>query len=97
MQTMYETVVHLGLRRLLGGGRMPGYHRYKDQASAEQYLDKVVAGEWKDPVITFLLRCGRTPVGVADHYLNDEQSCDYAALMEWNNPFYDGARSQHKE
>ncbi len=28
MQTMYEVVVHLGLKRLLGGGRMPGYSRY---------------------------------------------------------------------
>ncbi|MBW7477592.1 GNAT family N-acetyltransferase [Paenibacillus oenotherae] len=87
MQSMFEVVVHLGLNRLVGGGRMPGYHRYANEATAQQYLDRVVAGEWHDPVITFLLRCGRMPVGVAQHYLEDEESCHYAAIMEWRNPF----------
>jgi GNAT superfamily N-acetyltransferase len=91
MQTMYEVVVHLGLKRLLGGGRMPGYHRYASEVTAEQYLERVAAGEFNDPVITFLLRCGRMPVGVAADYLQDEESCNYAALMEWRNPFYSGA------
>lgn len=90
MQTMYETVVHLGKRRLLGGGRMPGYHKVKTEMSAETYLAKVVAGELRDPVVSFLLRCGRVPVGVAADYLEDEQSCNYAALMEWRNPFRAG-------
>ena len=87
MLSMYETVVHLGLARLLGGGRMPGYASKADQATPEQYLTKVIAGEWSDPVITFLLRCGRMPVGVAENYLEDEDSRGYAAIMEWRNPF----------
>jgi len=45
MQAMYELVVHKGLKRLLGGGRMPGYGRYADQMTAEAYLEKVVAGD----------------------------------------------------
>ena len=69
------------------GGRMPGYHRHAHQMSAAEYLDAVVRGDLKDPVITFLLRCGRTPVGVAADYLEDEESCNYGALMEWKNPF----------
>lgn len=87
MQSMYETVVQLGLTSLLGGGRMPGYAQHVDQLSAQQYVDKVVAGELKDPVISFLLRCGRVPIGVAEQYLEDEQSCNYAAIMQWKNPF----------
>jgi ribosomal protein S18 acetylase RimI-like enzyme len=87
LQSMYETVVHLGLKRLLGAGRMPGYHHYAAAETPEQYLEKVMKGIYKDPVITFLLRCGRTPVGIAANYLDDEESCDYAALMEWRNPF----------
>ncbi|WP_258171306.1 GNAT family N-acetyltransferase [Paenibacillus sp. R14(2021)] len=87
LQSMYELVVHQGMRRLLGGGRMPSYHRYADHVSPEQYLAGIVAGEYRDPVISFLLRCGRMPVGVAAHYLEDEESCNYAALMEWKNPF----------
>ena len=87
MHSMYEIVVHKGLERLLGGGRMPGYHQYAHQLSAQQYLEAVVKGELKDPVLTFLLRCGRTPVTVVANYLEDEESCNYGTLMEWKNPF----------
>jgi len=41
----------------------------------------------KDPVVTFLMRCGRTPLKVVANYLEDEESRNYAALMEWKNPF----------
>ncbi|MGZ4134496.1 MAG: GNAT family N-acetyltransferase [Tumebacillaceae bacterium] len=88
MQSMYEMVVHLQMMRLLGGGRMSGFHQHADKLSAEDYLAAVLAGELKDPVITFLLRCGRTPIGVVANYLEDEESCNYAALMEWRNPFF---------
>ncbi|MCM3748937.1 GNAT family N-acetyltransferase [Paenibacillus pasadenensis] len=87
MQTMYETVVHLGISRLLGGGRLPGYHRHAAAMSAEAYVAAVLTGELRDPVLTFLLRCGRTPAGIASNYLDDEESCGYAAMMEWRNPF----------
>ncbi|WP_419873590.1 GNAT family N-acetyltransferase [Candidatus Pristimantibacillus sp. PTI5] len=87
MQSMYETVVQLGLVRLLGGGRMPGYGPHAQDVTPEVYLEKVLTGEWKDPVLTFLLRCGRMPVGIAREYLEDEQSNNCATIMEWRNPF----------
>ncbi|WP_046181345.1 GNAT family N-acetyltransferase [Domibacillus tundrae] len=87
MQAMYETVVHLNLDRLLGGGRMPGYHKYANKLTPEQYIQKVTEGELNDPVITFLMRCGRVPVDVMGNYLKDAESLNCAALMEWKNPF----------
>jgi ribosomal protein S18 acetylase RimI-like enzyme len=87
MQSMFEVVIHKGVDRLLGGGRMPGYHKVAQEVSPEKYLQEVVKGERKDPVITFLLRCGRTPVRVVPNYLDDEESLHYGALMEWKNPF----------
>jgi ribosomal protein S18 acetylase RimI-like enzyme len=87
MQSMYEVVVYKGLRRLLGGGRIPGYHRVAHEMTAEQYLEAVVRGELKDPVITFLLHCGRVPVALVPNYLEDEESHHYGVLMEWRNPF----------
>nr|WP_232242907.1 GNAT family N-acetyltransferase [Paenibacillus sp. GSMTC-2017] len=87
MQSMYETVVHLRLQRLLGGGRMPGYSAKAVEATPEKYLEKVMAGEWNDPVISFMLRCGRVPVAIVPDYLDDEQSLNYAVAMEWRNPF----------
>lgn len=88
MLSMYEVVVQLGLKRLLGGGRMPGYHQVADQMTAEQYVNEVVTGNLKDPVVTFLLRCARTPVKLVADYLEDEESHNYALLMEWRNPFF---------
>jgi ribosomal protein S18 acetylase RimI-like enzyme len=87
MQAMYELVVHKGLDRLLGGGRMPGYHKHAERLTPEQYLQEVLAGQLQDPVITFLLRCGRTPLKVVPNYLEDEESRNHAVLMEWKNPF----------
>jgi ribosomal protein S18 acetylase RimI-like enzyme len=87
MQAMYHVVIEKGLVRLLGGGRMPGYHKVAEKMSPEQYLEEVVSGNLKDPVISFLLRCGRVPLGIANNYLDDEESCNCAVLMEWKNPF----------
>lgn len=86
MFSMYDVVVHLRLERLLGGGRMPGYHNHAGNMSPVQYIDAVVKGEINDPVISFLLHCGRSPVKVVADYLDDEESCNYATLMEWKNP-----------
>ncbi|MFC7687727.1 GNAT family N-acetyltransferase [Ureibacillus sp. GCM10028918] len=87
MQTMYQVVVEMGLERLLGGGRMPGYHKHAENMSAQRYVDQVVAGTIYDPVITFLLKCGRLPIAVLGNYLEDEESLNYGVLMEWKNPF----------
>ncbi|MFK2825248.1 GNAT family N-acetyltransferase [Bacillus sp. B190/17] len=87
MQAMYQTVIHLNIDRLLGGGRMPGFSRYAGEISADEYLQKVVAGQLKDPVVTFLLNCGRVPIRLEKNYLEDEESQNWAALMEWKNPF----------
>jgi ribosomal protein S18 acetylase RimI-like enzyme len=87
MQAMYHVVIQKGLDRLLGGGRMPGYHKVADTMLPEQYLQALIKGDLKDPVITFLLRCGRVPLGVVANYLDDEESLNYAVLMEWKNPF----------
>jgi ribosomal protein S18 acetylase RimI-like enzyme len=88
LQSLYEVVVSQNLKRLLGGGRIPGYNKHADTMSAEQYAAAVIAGNLKDPVLTFLLRCGRMPVKLVQNYLEDEESLNHAMLMEWRNPFY---------
>ncbi|WP_422122597.1 GNAT family N-acetyltransferase [Planococcus sp. X10-3] len=86
-QAAYERVIEDHLERVIGGGRMPGFKQFSKDMSAEQYAEGVLAGEMKDPVITFLMRSGRTPVKLVADYLDDEDSGDYAMLMEWRNPF----------
>ncbi|WP_127532719.1 GNAT family N-acetyltransferase [Paenibacillus kobensis] len=87
MFSMYDVVVHHRLTRLLGGGRLSGYHHVAERLTPEQYLEAVIRGELNDPVISFMLRVGRTPIGVARNYLDDAESGNNAALMEWRNPF----------
>jgi ribosomal protein S18 acetylase RimI-like enzyme len=87
MQSMYEIVISLNLERLLGGGRLPGYHKVSKDLSINEYVEAVLTGKLKDPVMSFLLRCGRTPVCPVENYLEDEDSCHYGILMEWKNPF----------
>ncbi len=86
-EAMYHLVIHHRLKRLLGGARLSGYHRYAGQMSAEEYAQLVVSGQLVDPVVTFLLRCGRVPVKVVENYLDDEESHHHALLMEWRNPY----------
>lgn len=90
LEAAYQTVVHLNLDRLLGGGRIPGYHRHAGGLTPGQYLQKVTSGELNDPVITFLMRAGRVPIDIMHEYLDDEESKNCAALMEWKNPFQKG-------
>ncbi|MCY8032341.1 GNAT family N-acetyltransferase [Bacillus sonorensis] len=88
MQTMYELTVFKGLERLLGGGRIPHYHQSAESLSPEQYVQAVLDGKKRDPVLSFLLHCGRSPLCIIPDYLDDEESLGHAVLMEWKNPFY---------
>lgn len=84
-----DLVRRLNLRRMLAGGRIPGYRRYADQMSPETYVEKVQAGSLEDPVLSFQLSNGFRVVGVIPHYLSgDRHSREYATLIEWCNPDY---------
>lgn len=87
MLAMYQLVIEKKLDRLLGGGRIPGFKRVSGRMTAKEYVEKVLSGELNDPVISFLLKCGRTPIAVVENYLEDDESQNYGVLMEWKNPF----------
>jgi len=87
MQAAYFLVIELNLDRLLGSVRMPGYHKVAEELTPEEYLEKVVSGKLRDPVITFMLKCGRKPIRIVHDYMEDFHSCNCAVLMEWRNPF----------
>lgn len=87
LHSLYERVVADGMDRLLGGGRMSGYAACGHEAAPDEYIRQVLAGTRQDPVITFMLKSGRTPLRVVADYLEDEESADHAVLMEWRNPF----------
>jgi ribosomal protein S18 acetylase RimI-like enzyme len=82
-----DLVRHLGLRRIRAGARLRGYHRHAARMPPEEYVQKVVHGELRDPTLTFQLREGFEVLAVVHGYLrNDPESLGYAAVIEWLNP-----------
>lgn len=82
-----DLVRRLGLRRIRAGGRLRGYGRHAARSGPEEYVERVVRGEIKDPTLTFQLREGFEVLAVVGGYLrNDAESLGYAAVIEWLNP-----------
>ncbi|MGV8933221.1 MAG: GNAT family N-acetyltransferase [Gallionellaceae bacterium] len=79
----------LNLKRIIACGRLPGYHRYAAQMTAELYAQKVIWGDLRDPVLSFQLREGFNYCGTVSGYIpEDHESLGYAALIVWLNQRY---------
>ncbi|MDF2668713.1 MAG: hypothetical protein K0R67_1019 [Paenibacillus sp.] len=81
-----ELVRKASLKRFIAACRIPGYHSVAAQMSAEHYVQRVLAGSLHDQVLTFMLKQDMVPLQVLDHYLDDEESCHKAVLLQWSNP-----------
>lgn len=79
------------LESIMFGGRLPEYYKHADKLTPEQYVEKVLAGDIYDPVITFQVNGGFEYKGIMPAYIpKDEESLGYALLLEWKNPKYTG-------
>ena len=76
------------LKRLLTGGRIPGYAAVAHEISAKQYVAEVAAGKRKDPTLSFQLKNRFVVLDVVPEYLHDAESRGFATLFEWLNPDY---------
>jgi GNAT superfamily N-acetyltransferase len=81
-----ELVTTLNLRRMIGGGRLFNYCDHAVKMSPYEYIEKVMKGELKDPVLTFELNIGFRLVKILTNYLDDVRSLNYASFIEWLNP-----------
>jgi len=84
-------VEQLDLKGIVFGGRMPGYARVARKVkSAQEYLDQVIEGDIRDPVVSFQIANGFAPIGVLPNYLpEDKASKGHAAHMMWRNAYVD--------
>ncbi len=81
-----ELVENLGLLRIRAGARLINYHRFADKISAKEYVENIVAGEIKDPTLSFQLKQGFKILAVVSDYLeHDRESLGKAAIIEWIN------------
>jgi predicted amidohydrolase/GNAT superfamily N-acetyltransferase len=84
-----------GLKRMLTGGRIPGYVEVASKMSAQDYVSEVVTGKRKDPTLSFQIANGLVVLDVIPAYLNDPGSRGFATLLEWLNPEYVSTISLH--
>ena len=83
-----DLAIKLNLRRIIAGGRLLNYCEYAKEMSAQEYAEKVVKGELKDPVLSFQLNNGFRFIKVLPNYMKDSRSLNYASFIEWINPKY---------
>lgn len=84
-----ELCENLNLRAIMFGGRIPNYQAYANVLKPKEYIQKVRQREIHDPVLNFQLSNDFHVRKVLTDYLpGDEESMDYATLMEWNNIYY---------
>jgi predicted amidohydrolase/ribosomal protein S18 acetylase RimI-like enzyme len=79
----------LNLRRIIFGGRIPGYDKYADEMTPQQYIDLVKRREIYDPVLTFQLSNDFHVRRVITDYLpEDDESHGFAVISQWFNIDY---------
>ena len=81
-----DCVRRLNKKGIVAGGVLPGYADHIDTLSAQDYIDRVVAGELYDPTLTFQLENGFEARGVIEGYLEDPSVGNNSVLIVWENP-----------
>jgi predicted amidohydrolase/ribosomal protein S18 acetylase RimI-like enzyme len=76
----------LNLMRIVIGGRLPGYKKFRNKLTINQYVDQVTSKAIFDPVLTPQLSNGFSLKKVLKEYLDeDKESSGFATYLEWTN------------
>lgn len=90
-----ELCERMNLRGIAFGGRIPNYHIHADELTARQYIDRVRKKEIDDPVLNFQINNDFHVSKILKGYLEgDEESKEYAVLLEWDNIYYEEETDQ---
>lgn len=77
----FEACRKLGCARLGTACRIPDFRGF--DGTHEEYARRVIAGELSDRTLTPLLRLGMVFQAILPDYMDDPESGDAAALLEW--------------
>lgn len=77
----FDLVRRMGIERYATGCRLPDFGKWP--GDLDSYLEAVSKGEATDRTLTPLLRYGLTLVRGLTDYMEDEESRNSAALLEW--------------
>ncbi|MBN2964241.1 GNAT family N-acetyltransferase [Sulfurospirillum sp. T05] len=90
-----ELCVWLNLKRIIAGGRIPGYAKYAHEMTPARYIEQVKHKEISDPVLGFQLANDFHVRRILKGYLKgDQASKEYATLLEWSNVEYEESPEQ---
>ncbi|NLC27482.1 MAG: GNAT family N-acetyltransferase [Campylobacteraceae bacterium] len=85
-----ELCLWLNLKRIIAGGRIPGYAKHANEMSPSRYIELVKHKELSDPVLGFQLANDFHVRRILKGYLKgDVASKEYATLLEWSNVEYE--------
>jgi predicted amidohydrolase/GNAT superfamily N-acetyltransferase len=91
-----ELAIQYNLRRIVLGGRIPGYVNYKDRLTVEEYIKQVSEKKIFDSVLSTQIANGFILKRIIDKYLEmDEDSAGYATFLEWTNLKYQPKQIKH--
>lgn len=86
-----ELCEKLNLKGIAFGGRIPNYHKYANELSPKEYIEKVKRKEINDPVLNFQISNDFHPAKILKGYLEgDKESGEFAVLLEWDNIYHEG-------
>jgi GNAT superfamily N-acetyltransferase len=74
-----------GKRGIIAGASLPGYFHHREEMTAGEYVDRVVAGELRDPTLSFQISHGFEVRGMLEEYMEDEADDGWAALIVWES------------
>lgn len=83
-----QLCVNLNLRRMIVGGRIPGYREHKNKMTVREYVDRVAKNIEFDPVLSVQLANGFFLKKIIQAYDIDQASDNSATLLEWVNLDY---------
>ena len=87
-----ELMTRNNLRRMVAHGRIPGYAKMAAKYSAEEYVNKVMAGEITDPALRAHLKAGYKVRNVLMDHMADSSSVDYCTWLEMTNEKFSQAK-----
>ena len=76
-----STARHLDLRGQLTVGMLNGYGAVAGRMTADEYYERLVAGELKDPTVSAQMRIGFRPGGLIPDYVQDPRCGGYGVLL----------------
>jgi len=88
-----ELCEQLNLKGIIIGGRIPGYSKYSEEITPNQYIQKVKTREIVDKVLTFQLANDfHTKRAIRNYNKEDKASKSHAVFMVWDNIFYQSTK-----